>query len=155
MESQPTGSGSWVNNEEVDFILLLYHRLVHKYPELQSSSQVAVISPYRHQVKLLQDRFKAAFGKLVHEHVDINTVDGFQGREKDLVIFSCVRSNKGKGIGFVADFRRMNVGITRARSSVLVRVNFWVSIGANFGDGRELINFYGAGGRVSVNISAG
>ncbi|KAK4378630.1 hypothetical protein RND71_000492 [Anisodus tanguticus] len=52
--------------------------------------------------------------------VDINTVDGFQGREKDVAIFSCVRASKDKGIGFVADYRRMNVGITRARSSVLV-----------------------------------
>ncbi|XP_078440958.1 P-loop containing nucleoside triphosphate hydrolases superfamily protein [Wolffia australiana] len=119
-ESQPSGSGSWVNEEEVDFILLLYHRLVNAYPELRSSSQLAVISPYRHQVRLLQDRFKAQFGKQAQEFVDINTVDGFQGREKDLVIFSCVRSNVGKGIGFVSDFRRMNVGITRARSSVLV-----------------------------------
>lgn len=44
----------------------------------------------------------------------------FQGREKDVAIFSCVRASKEKSIGFVADFRRMNVGITRARSSVLV-----------------------------------
>ena len=47
-----------------------------------------------------------------------------QGREKDLAIFSCVRASKNKGIGFVADFRRMNVGITRARSSVLVCFSF-------------------------------
>uniref|UniRef100_A0A1D1XNF7 Putative helicase MAGATAMA 3 n=1 Tax=Anthurium amnicola TaxID=1678845 RepID=A0A1D1XNF7_9ARAE len=120
VESQPSGSGSWVNEEEVGFILILYHKLVSQYPELQSSSQLAVISPYRHQVKLLQDRFRVAFGKLSDQFVDINTVDGFQGREKDVVIFSCVRANSGKGIGFVSDFRRMNVGITRARSSVLV-----------------------------------
>ncbi|MQL89807.1 hypothetical protein Taro_022394, partial [Colocasia esculenta] len=120
VESQPSGSGSWVNEEEVEFIMLLYHKLVSQFPELQSSSQLAVISPYRHQVKLLQDRFRVAFGKLSNQYVDINTVDGFQGREKDVVIFSCVRSNERKGIGFVSDFRRMNVGITRARSSVLV-----------------------------------
>ncbi|ONK60305.1 uncharacterized protein A4U43_C08F16750 [Asparagus officinalis] len=120
VESQPTGSGSWVNEEEADFIVLLYHKLAAQYPELKSGSQLAVISPYRHQVKLLRERFRATFGKQSDQVVDINTIDGFQGREKDVAIFSCVRSNEGKGIGFVSDFRRMNVGITRARSSVLV-----------------------------------
>lgn len=45
-----------------------------------------------------------------------------QGREKDIAIFSCVRATEGKSIGFVSDFRRMNVGLTRARASMLVRV---------------------------------
>ncbi|BAT79347.1 hypothetical protein VIGAN_02222100 [Vigna angularis var. angularis] len=52
--------------------------------------------------------------------VDICTVDGCQGREKDIAIFSCVRASKDKAIGFVGDIRRMNVGITRAKSAVLV-----------------------------------
>lgn len=120
VESQPAGSGSWVNEEEIDFIVLMYHKLASQYPELKSSSQLAVISPYRHQVKLLRQRFRATFGEQSDQVIDINTVDGFQGREKDVAIFSCVRSNSGKGIGFVSDFRRMNVGITRARASVLV-----------------------------------
>ncbi|XP_058098948.1 probable helicase MAGATAMA 3 isoform X3 [Magnolia sinica] len=120
VESQPSGSGSWVNVDEVDFVLLMYHQLVTKYSELKSTSRLAVISPYRHQVKLFRERFRDAFGVQSDQLVDINTVDGFQGREKDVAIFSCVRSNDGKGIGFVADFRRMNVGITRARSSILV-----------------------------------
>ena len=47
-----------------------------------------------------------------------------QGREKDVTIFSCVRASETKGIGFVSDFRRMNVGITRAKSSVLVCISF-------------------------------
>lgn len=119
-ESQPSGSGSWVNVDEVEFVLLLYHKLVTMYPELRSSSQFAIISPYRHQVKLFQDRFRDAFGQESKKFVDIQTVDGFQGREKDVAIFSCVRSNDDRRIGFVSDARRMNVGITRAKSSVLV-----------------------------------
>ncbi|XP_056694647.1 probable helicase MAGATAMA 3 [Spinacia oleracea] len=119
-ESQPVGSGSWVNEDEVEFGLLIYQKLVAKYPELKSSSRLAIISPYRGQVKLFRERFKEMFGIPSEKVVDINTVDGFQGREKDVAIFSCVRASKDKGIGFVADFRRMNVGITRARSSVLV-----------------------------------
>ncbi|KAL5216782.1 hypothetical protein ABZP36_008183 [Zizania latifolia] len=120
IESQPSGSGSWVNEDEVEFITLLYHQLAMHYPELKSSSQVAAISPYRHQVKLLKDQFRFTFGDQSKEAIDVNTVDGFQGREKEVVIFSCVRCNKEQKIGFVSDFRRMNVAITRARSAVLV-----------------------------------
>ncbi|XP_022762921.1 probable helicase MAGATAMA 3 isoform X5 [Durio zibethinus] len=119
-ESQPSGSGSWVNIDEIEFVLVLYHKLITMYPELKSSSQFAIISPYRHQVKLLQERFQETFGVESKKVVDIGTIDGFQGREKDVVIFSCVRASKDRGIGFVSDFRRMNVGITRAKSSVLV-----------------------------------
>ena len=78
VESQPPGSGSWVNEEEVDFIVLMYHKLASLYPELKSNSQLAVISPYRHQVKLLRQRFRATFGEQSDQVVDINTVDGFQ-----------------------------------------------------------------------------
>ncbi|XP_073007942.1 probable helicase MAGATAMA 3 [Typha latifolia] len=120
IETQSSGSGSWVNEQEIEFIAILYHQLAARYPELRSGSQVAVISPYRYQVKLLREHFRATFGDQSDQAVDINTVDGFQGREKEVVIFSCVRANEGKGIGFVSDFRRMNVGITRARSSVMV-----------------------------------
>ncbi|KAK3144776.1 hypothetical protein QOZ80_4AG0317720 [Eleusine coracana subsp. coracana] len=120
IESQPSGSGSWVNQYEVEFITLVYHQLAMRYPELKSSPQVAVISPYKHQVKLLKDHFRSTFGDQSKEVIDVNTVDGFQGREKEIVIFSCVRCNKEQRIGFLDDFRRMNVAITRARSAVLV-----------------------------------
>ncbi|KAI0507768.1 hypothetical protein KFK09_013896 [Dendrobium nobile] len=119
-ESQPSGTGSWVNEDEIEFIVLLYHKLASQYLTLKSSSQLAIISPYRYQVKLLHEKFRTTFGEKYNQSVDINTVDGFQGREKDIAIFSCVRSNGESRIGFVSDFRRMNVGITRARSSVLV-----------------------------------
>ncbi|GLT85964.1 hypothetical protein SLE2022_041290 [Rubroshorea leprosula] len=119
-ESQPSGSGSWANEDEVEFALVMYHKFITMFQEVKSSSQLAIISPYRHQVKLFQERFQDTFGVESGKVVDIGTVDGFQGREKDVVIFSCVRANKSSGIGFVSDFRRMNVGITRAKSSVLV-----------------------------------
>uniref|UniRef100_A0A803LMN9 Helicase MAGATAMA 3 n=1 Tax=Chenopodium quinoa TaxID=63459 RepID=A0A803LMN9_CHEQI len=119
-DSQPEGSGSWVNVDEVEFALLLYQKLISKYPELKSSSKLAIISPYSLQVRLFRQRFREIFGSDSEKVVDINTVDGFQGREKDVAIFSCVRASKDGGIGFVSDFRRMNVGITRARSSILV-----------------------------------
>eukprot|EP00252_Welwitschia_mirabilis_P021527 TRINITY_DN5542_c0_g1_i1.p1 TRINITY_DN5542_c0_g1~~TRINITY_DN5542_c0_g1_i1.p1 ORF type:complete len:621 (+),score=147.92 TRINITY_DN5542_c0_g1_i1:2-1864(+) len=119
-ETQPSGSGSWINAEEVDWILLLYRQMVSKYPELSVGPRVAIISPYKQQVKLIRERLKEVFGVEAARLIDVNTIDGFQGREKDVAIFSCVRANVGKGIGFVSDFRRMNVGITRARTSMLV-----------------------------------
>ncbi|KAJ0266368.1 DNA2/NAM7 helicase-like [Hirschfeldia incana] len=121
-ESENPGgaNGSRVNLDEVEFVILMYHRLVTMYPELKSSSRLAIISPYSYQAKTLRDRFKELYGAEANKVVDINTVDGFQGREKDVAIFSCVRANDGGGIGFLSDFRRMNVGITRAKSSVLV-----------------------------------
>ncbi|KAK4777605.1 hypothetical protein SAY87_017792 [Trapa incisa] len=119
-ESQPSGSGSRINIDEVEFIMYMYLKLVARYPVLKSSSRLAIVSPYNYQVKLFKDRFKEIFKEESNKVVDIITVDGCQGREKDVVIFSCVRASKGKSIGFVADYRRMNVAITRARSSVLV-----------------------------------
>lgn len=80
VESQPSGSGSWINVDEVDFILITYHQLVTKYPELKSTSRLAIISPYRHQVKLFHERFREKFGVQSDQLVDINTVDGFQVR---------------------------------------------------------------------------
>ncbi|EFJ22659.1 hypothetical protein SELMODRAFT_30768, partial [Selaginella moellendorffii] len=119
-ETQPPGSGSYINSDEAEFVLVLYRHLIALYPELKGGPHVAVISPYKYQVTTLRTRFAEVLGKDAARLIDINTVDGFQGREKDIAIFSCVRANKSKGIGFVSDFRRMNVGLTRARASMLV-----------------------------------
>lgn len=77
-ESKLPGSESWVNVDEVEFVLLMYHKLVSMYPELKSSNQFAIISPYSQQVKLLKDRFKSTFGVDSDKVVDITTVDGCQ-----------------------------------------------------------------------------
>ncbi|GAQ80554.1 P-loop containing nucleoside triphosphate hydrolases superfamily protein [Klebsormidium nitens] len=119
-EEQAEGSGSYVNKAEVELALMLYRNLAARFPDFKQGAKVAVISPYKHQVMLARERFKAALGADVARSIDINTIDGFQGREKDVAIFSAVRADRKRGIGFVADFRRMNVGITRARASMLV-----------------------------------
>ncbi len=80
-------------------------------------AEVAVISPYAAQVARLRD-LAAARG--LDPRVEIDTVDAFQGREKDAVLVSTVRSNAEGHIGFLADLRRMNVAITRARRHLLV-----------------------------------
>ncbi|KAL0052040.1 hypothetical protein WJX82_006920 [Trebouxia sp. C0006] len=119
-ESIPEGSSSIVNVVEVEMVLCVYRELVHLHPDLRTKPSVAVISPYKAQVKLMREKFRQALGEEGARIVDVNTVDGFQGREKDVAIFSTVRTQVGRSIGFVADERRMNVGLTRARSSLIV-----------------------------------
>ena len=75
--------------------------------------QIAVIAPYAAQVRLLRELLTA-------EGLEIDTVDGFQGREKEAVVISLVRSNGDGQIGFLADVRRMNVALTRARRKLIV-----------------------------------
>ena len=90
-------------------------------PELGKGPHIGVISPYKSQVKLLTGKVASVL-PAVAPHVEVNSIDGFQGREKAIVIFSAVRSVKrGKRkIGFVADERRINVGLTRGRVSLLL-----------------------------------
>merc|ERR1719265_888404 len=113
------------NEEEANFVVSLYKALTQMYPpEKAWRERVAVISPYAEQVELIRRKFRALF-KIEKSRVcpvDVNTVDGFQGREKDIVIVSAVRAqnNETKSIGFVADRRRMNVAFTRARLSLWV-----------------------------------
>jgi ATP-dependent RNA/DNA helicase IGHMBP2 len=78
-----------------------------------SAAEIAVIAPYAAQVRWLREH--AAEGAL-----EIDTVDGFQGREKEAVVISLVRSNREGEIGFLADTRRMNVALTRARRKLIV-----------------------------------
>lgn len=78
-----------------------------------SPADIAVIAPYAAQVRLLRERITA-------EEIEINSVDGFQGREKEAVIISLVRSNYEGVIGFLSETRRMNVALTRARRKLIV-----------------------------------
>lgn len=121
-ETVPEGSSSLVNEKEAEMVLQMYRELRHRHAALVGAKpSVAVISPYKAQVTLLRRLFKAALGDEAAKMVDINTIDGFQGREKDIAFFSTVRSQRGtRGIGFVADERRINVGLTRARATLIV-----------------------------------
>ncbi|MDD5368773.1 MAG: AAA domain-containing protein [Anaerolineaceae bacterium] len=81
-----------------------------------AATEIAVITPYAAQVRLLRSRSE----KLRQPAVEIDTVDGFQGREKEAVVVSLVRSNSEGEIGFLEDVRRMNVALTRARRKLVV-----------------------------------
>jgi superfamily I DNA and/or RNA helicase len=87
---------------------------VHDLLELgMAPADMAVIAPYSGQVRLLREQLPVA-------GLEIDSVDGFQGREKEAVVISLVRSNSEGAIGFLADVRRMNVALTRARRHLLV-----------------------------------
>lgn len=76
-------------------------------------TDVAIITPYAAQVKLLREKLK-------QPEIEVDSVDGFQGREKEAVVVSLVRSNREGEIGFLEDTRRMNVALTRARRKLVV-----------------------------------
>lgn len=86
---------------------------------LNPEISIGIISPYAAQVKLIREKKEDddAFREL---NIEVNTVDGFQGQEKDVIIISLVRSNEKAEIGFVADERRLNVAMTRARKKLII-----------------------------------
>ena len=107
------------NDGEVD--LLIEHLILLKGstpPEFTLPS-IAVITPYREQAVRAEERFDEET-RLADLDITVGTVDGFQGRERDVVYVSLVRSNSKGEIGFLADYRRMNVALTRARKQLVV-----------------------------------
>jgi len=78
-------------------------------------SDIGIVTPYAGQVRAIRDNLTESL-----QGVEVRTVDGYQGREKDVIIFSCVRSNKDGNVGFLSDSRRLNVAITRARRGLVV-----------------------------------
>jgi len=91
-----------------------------------SPSDIGVVTPYSGQVRLLNDLFENAGGREESERyhgLEIKTVDGYQGREKEVIVLSAVRANDAGEIGFLKDRRRLNVAITRARRGLIVLGN--------------------------------
>jgi superfamily I DNA and/or RNA helicase len=98
-----------------------YFERIGKQRLLDERIDVGIISPYRAQVQYLRRLLmKREFFKPFRRHISVNTVDGFQGQERDVIVISMVRSNDEGQIGFLRDLRRMNVAITRARMKVII-----------------------------------
>ncbi|WRT65451.1 uncharacterized protein IL334_002394 [Kwoniella shivajii] len=110
------------NPEEALAAVELYRRLNADFGmKINLAMRIGVISMYKEQLWELKRKFTEAFGAAILETIDFNTVDGFQGQEKDVIILSCVRSGPNlRQIGFLRDVRRMNVALTRAKSSLFV-----------------------------------
>lgn len=121
-ESQNAKSMSYVNMEEIRVAIELVENLVNKYErELDFSGKIGVISPYKEQAMTMRRQFRSHFGASIAQYVDFNTIDGFQGQEKEIIIISCVRADDSKtSVGFLRDFRRMNVALTRAKTSMWI-----------------------------------
>ncbi|KAI0648078.1 SEN1 N terminal-domain-containing protein [Trametes meyenii] len=112
---------SLINRREAQVAVALYNRLIKEFSSSDLDFKVGVISMYRGQILELRRAFQQRFGEEVLSTIDFNTVDGFQGQEKDIIILSCVRAGPGlQTVGFLRDVRRMNVALTRAKASLFV-----------------------------------
>lgn len=113
-----------INRAEAELTLQTLQQYLEKIGKqriLEESIDVGIISPYRAQVQLLRKELrKSEFFRPYRHLLTVNTVDGFQGQERDIILISLVRSNDGGDIGFLRDLRRMNVAITRARMKLII-----------------------------------
>lgn len=108
------------NLAEVSCAYSLFLFLKKSFPQVLKNSSIGIISPYKAQVEELRRKFVSMIGEQANL-IDFNTVDGFQGQEKDIIILSCVRAQGDNGgVGFLSDIRRLNVAITRAKSSLWI-----------------------------------
>ncbi len=116
-----------INKAEAELTLLTlaeYFTKIGKQRVLVERIDVGIISPYRAQVQYLKKLIKKyEFFKPYRRLISVNTVDGFQGQERDVILISLVRSNDEGQIGFLKDLRRMNVAMTRARMKLIILGN--------------------------------
>jgi len=119
LEEWEESTKSYWNLGELELILNLLEN--YKIKNFPSHMELGILSPYREQVerlkKQIQKLFPASFSNL---DIDVNTVDSFQGSQKDMIWISLVRSNEKREIGFLTDIRRMNVAMTRARLELVI-----------------------------------
>ena len=116
-----------INKAEAELTLLTlaeYFTKIGKQRVIDERIDVGIISPYRAQVQYLKRLIKKyEFFKPYRRLISVNTVDGFQGQERDVILISLVRSNDEGQIGFLKDLRRMNVAMTRARMKLIILGN--------------------------------
>ena len=88
-------------------------------------NQIGIVTPYEGQRSYIVSymQFNGSLRKDLYKDIEVASVDAFQGREKDYIILSCVRSNEHQGIGFLNDPRRLNVALTRAKYGVVILGN--------------------------------
>lgn len=128
---QRHGTVSLLNRWEAEACVILVRRILSVTSGGGGGSTIGVITPYKEQTKLirqllhLQPQHSATFAAAaaaaaVESAVEVNTVDAFQGREKNVIVLSAVRSNKAGDLGFLKDARRLNVALTRAKNMLVI-----------------------------------
>ena len=115
---------SRINPVEAELALQTLHNYIERIGKdriLHERLDIGIISPYKGQVQLLRRMLrKNSYWKPLRHLISINTVDGFQGQERDIILISMVRNNEQGQVGFLSDLRRMNVAITRARMKLII-----------------------------------
>lgn len=122
MEEISSSGTSYLNRTEASYV----ERIVTHFLRMGvTPSQIGVITPYDGQKKYVQEymRRSGALAGALYEAIEVASVDAFQGREKDFILVSCVRSSETQGIGFLSDPRRLNVALTRARLGLILLGN--------------------------------
>lgn len=122
MEEISASGTSYLNRTEASYVEKIVTHLLKMGVE---SSQIGVITPYDGQKKYVQEHMRRSgpLAASVYEAIEVNSVDAFQGREKEIILVSCVRSSESQGIGFLSDPRRLNVALTRARLGLVLLGN--------------------------------
>ncbi|KAG7343912.1 superfamily I DNA/RNA helicase [Nitzschia inconspicua] len=129
--SRPTpsaeASSTFQNEAEAFRVVTLIKQILlfDQQYNLHAGTKIGVVTPYNGQVQLIKsmlarDEEFDVLTKSLSSTVEVNSVDGYQGRERDIIIFSAVRSNRRGNVGFLSDWRRLNVALTRAKSALLV-----------------------------------
>ncbi|KAI3455745.1 hypothetical protein Pfo_012408 [Paulownia fortunei] len=129
LRGKNAASLSLYNESEADAAVEVLRFFKKSYPSEFLGGRIGIITPYKRQLSLLRSRFSSAFGSSITADMEFNTVDGFQGREVDILLLSTVRASgscseiprvSSSNLGFVADVRRMNVALTRAKLSLWI-----------------------------------
>ena len=122
-EERIEGTSS-TNPEEASLLFKHLTQLVENlsvHYSIENFPTIAVISPYKQQINILKNQLEHCPElQLFLKSISVNTIDSFQGQERDVVYISMVRSNNDGDIGFLSDIRRMNVAMTRARKKLVV-----------------------------------
>ena len=122
MEEISASGTSYLNRTEASYVEKIVTHLLKMGVD---ASQIGVITPYDGQKKYVQEHMRrsGSMAASVYENIEVNSVDAFQGREKEIMLVSCVRSSESQGIGFLSDPRRLNVALTRARVGLVLLGN--------------------------------
>ncbi len=118
-ETQDAETLSRFNKGEVDILLEHMYQLIVATPNFDRHS-IGIVSPYKEQTRLIKRTIEEDAKLLEFNNIDVDTIDSFQGQERDIIYIVLVRSNVKGEIGFLSDYRRMNVAMTRARKKLIV-----------------------------------